>query len=54
MSPRPRTERGQSTAEYALVMVGVGALTTFVFKWLQSSGLLEELFGSIIRQLIPR
>ncbi len=51
---RPRSERGQSTAEYALVMVGVGALATFVFKWLQGSGLLEQLFGEIIRQLIPR
>lgn len=51
---RPRPDRGQSTAEYALVMVGVGALATFVFKWLQGSGLLEELFGEIIRQLIPR
>ena len=51
---RTRAERGQSTAEYALVMVGVGALATFVFKWLQGSGLLEELFGEIIRQLIPR
>jgi hypothetical protein len=53
-APRTRAERGQSTAEYALVMVGVGALATFVFKWLQGSGLLEELFGEIIRQLIPR
>ncbi len=58
-SPSPtlapvRPERGQSTVEYALVLVGVGALATFVFKWLAGSGLLEELFGSIINKLIAR
>ena len=49
-----RSERGQSTAEYALVMVGVGALAIFVFKWLESSGLIEQLFGAVIRKLMPR
>jgi hypothetical protein len=49
-----RSERGQSTAEYALVMVGVGALAVFVFKWLESSGLIEQLFGAVIRKLMPR
>lgn len=53
VASRP-TERGQSTVEYALVLVGVGALATFVFKWLAGSGLLEELFGSIINKLIAR
>jgi len=49
-----RGDEGQSTAEYAIVMVGVGALATFVFRWLQGSGLLERLFGEVIGQLLQR
>ncbi len=49
-----RDERGQSTAEYALVMVGVAAIATFVFRWLQGSGLLEEFFGEVFGQLLQR
>jgi len=45
-------ERGQSMAEYALLMVGVGALAVFVFKWLQGSGLLEGLFQKVIGGLL--
>jgi len=53
-SRRRGAEDGQSTVEYALVLVGVGALATFVFKWLAGSGLLEQLFGSIIKELMAR
>ncbi len=49
-----RDERGQSTAEYALVMVGVAAIATFAFRWLQGSGLLEEFFGQVFGQLLER
>ncbi len=49
-----RSDRAQSTAEYALVMVGVGALAVFVFRWLQTSGLIERLFGAVIEQLMPK
>lgn len=45
-------ERGQSMAEYALLVVGVGALAIFVFKWLQGSGLLEQLFSSVFGKLL--
>ncbi len=51
---RSDSDRGQSTVEYALVLVGVAALAVFVFSWLQSSGLLEEIFGSIFRRIVPR
>lgn len=45
-------ERGQSMAEYALLLIGVGALAVFVFKWLQGSGLMEGLFKNVIGRLI--
>lgn len=45
-------ERGQSMAEYALLLIGVGALAVFVFKWLQGSGLMESLFKNVIGRLI--
>jgi len=51
---RRDSDRGQSTVEYALVLVGVAALAVFVFSWLQGSGLLEEIFGSIFRRIVPR
>jgi len=54
VGPAGRSERAQSTAEYALVMVGVGALAVFVFRWLQTSGLIERLFGAVIEQLMPK
>jgi hypothetical protein len=49
-----RSDRAQSTVEYALVMVGVGALAVLIFKWLGSSGLMENLFGAIISKLMPK
>jgi hypothetical protein len=48
-----RDERGQSMAEYALLMLGVGLLAVFVFKWLQGSGLLQNLFSSVIGKILP-
>lgn len=45
-------ERGQSMAEYALLLIGVGALAVFVFKWLKDSGLMEGLFKNVIGRLI--
>ena len=50
---RPRDERGQSMAEYALLLVGVGLLAVFVFKWFQGSGLMEKLFTSVIGKILP-
>jgi hypothetical protein len=49
----PRDERGQSMAEYALLMLGVGLLAVFIFKWLQGSGLLQNLFGAVIGKILP-
>jgi hypothetical protein len=49
----PHDDRGQSMAEYALLMLGVGLLAVFVFKWLQGSGLIESLFSGVISKILP-
>jgi len=54
LSAHRRSDRAQSTVEYALVMVGVGALAVLIYKWLGSSGLIEDLFGAIISKLMPK
>ena len=48
-----RDEQAQSMAEYALLMLGVGLLAVFVFKWFQGSGLIESLFSGVIGKILP-
>ena len=48
---RSHDERGQSMAEYAMLVAGVGLLAVFVFKWFQGSGLMEKLFSSVLGKL---
>jgi hypothetical protein len=40
-------ERGQSTAEYALVLVAVVALGSLLISWVSKSGFFMSLFGKI-------
>jgi uncharacterized protein (UPF0333 family) len=47
------TERGQTTAEYALVLL-VAALIVGVFVAFVKSGALEELFQTVISSLVER
>ena len=48
----PRGDRGQTTAEYALVLIGVAALALLVLAWATSTGkvgeLLDKVFDSVI------
>ena len=48
-----RDDRAQSMAEYALLMLGVGLLAVFVFKWFQGSGLIQGLFSGVISKILP-
>lgn len=45
-------DRGQTTAEYALVLIGVAALALLVLAWATSTGkvgeLLDKVFDSVI------
>lgn len=45
-------QRGQGMAEYALLILGVGALAVFVFQWLRGSNLLQNLFQSVFGRLL--
>jgi Protein of unknown function (DUF4244) len=46
-----RTDRGQATVEYFLVILAASALAVLALHWLQSgsgSGLLGSLFGKVV------
>lgn len=51
---RVHAERGQATAEYALVLLGAAAVALLLIAWAASSGLIGELFDTVVRQLIDR
>ncbi|HNI36595.1 MAG TPA: DUF4244 domain-containing protein [Microthrixaceae bacterium] len=53
LTPRPLTERGQSTAEYALVLVAVTALVAVVIAYLSGDGggAITGLFGSVFARM---
>ena len=42
-----RGERGQSTSEYALVIVAVVAIGGLLIHWVSGSGFFDGLFGKI-------
>jgi Flp pilus assembly pilin Flp len=53
---RTRDEDGQSTAEYALVIVAVVALVGLLMTWVNKSGFFSGMFskiGGLITHLIP-
>ena len=49
-----RSEWGQATAEYALVLLGVAAIALLLAAWAARSGKLAELFDAVIDQLISK
>jgi len=46
-----RAERGQTTAEYALVILAAAAVAVVLIAWARSSGKLPACFDSIIDQI---
>ena len=44
-------ERGQTTAEYALVILAAAAVAVVLITWARSSGRLPAIFDSIIDQV---
>ncbi|MFM8998756.1 MAG: DUF4244 domain-containing protein [Actinomycetota bacterium] len=48
---RVRGEEGQTTAEYALVILAAAAVAVVLIAWARSSGALPDLFDSIIDQV---
>jgi hypothetical protein len=49
---RLRSETGQSTAEYALVILAAAAIALVLLAWARSSGKLPAFFDSIIDRIV--
>jgi hypothetical protein len=49
---RLSSERGQTTAEYALVILAAAAIALVLLAWARSSGRLPAFFDSIIDRIV--
>jgi hypothetical protein len=49
-----RGQRGQATAEYALVLLGVAAIALLLTAWAARSGKIGELFDAVVDSLIHK
>jgi len=47
-----REEKGQTTAEYALVILAAAAIAVVLIAWARSSGKLPAFFDSVIDSVI--
>jgi hypothetical protein len=50
--PARRSEAGQTTAEYALVIIGAAVVAGLLAKW-AAGGAISQLFDSVISKIIP-
>jgi hypothetical protein len=48
-----RDERGQTTAEYALVLLGVAAVAGLLLTWADKSDAIGDLFDAVIDKIAP-
>ena len=46
-------EAGQSTAEYALVILGAVAIATLLITWATGSHAISGLFDAVINKVLP-
>lgn len=51
--PSRNDEAGQSTAEYALVILGAVALATLLITWATGTHSISRLFDSVIEKILP-
>ncbi len=47
-------ERGQATAEYALVLLGAAAIALLVVAWATKTGVVGELFDAVLRSIVGK
>jgi Flp pilus assembly pilin Flp len=45
-------DRGQTTAEYALVILGAAAVASLLIAWAKG-GAIADLFDNVIKRIIP-
>jgi len=50
--PRLRDTAGQTTAEYALVILGAAALATLVIAWATQSNAVGRLFDAVLDRVL--
>jgi Flp pilus assembly pilin Flp len=48
-----RAESGQTTAEYALVILGAAAVATLLITWATGSHAVTKLFDTVIDKVLP-
>jgi len=46
-----RTERGQTTAEYALVLLAAGTIAMLVVAWAQDNDSIGQLFDAVLSKI---
>ena len=51
---RTRDDRGQATAEYALVLLGAAGVALLVVAWAKDSNRIEKLLNRVFDQVIGR
>jgi hypothetical protein len=49
----PNNEAGQTTAEYALVIIGAAAVASLLLAWATKSGAITKLFDAVISRVVP-
>lgn len=47
-----RSEAGQTTAEYALVILGAAAIATLLIAWAKGSGAIGDLFDEVVSKIL--
>ncbi|MEX2256125.1 MAG: DUF4244 domain-containing protein [Acidimicrobiia bacterium] len=47
-----RDDAGQTTAEYALVILGAAAIATLLLVWAKGSGAIGSLFDEVIGKIL--
>jgi Flp pilus assembly pilin Flp len=52
LSSRARTdERGQASAEYALVLLGAAAIALLIVAWATKTDLIEKLLDTVVKNI---
>ena len=51
---RPRDQRGQAAAEYALVLLGAAAVALLVTKWASRTDRIGKLFDAVLDQVLGK
>lgn len=54
LTPRRRSDGGQTTAEYALVLVGVAAIALLVVAWATDTNKIGRLFDGVLDSILEQ